>query len=142
VDPIVAVHTEPVDITGVGVGRHERRIPLEAARSGVTFDLAAGARVSFEVVPVFAERRFSAVELTALGPQRASLRPPSVELVLRGDPTVLERLRASAVVPWVDTTGVSPARGPGTARVQLRPLPEGVDLVGVSPAEVIVVPLR
>lgn len=136
VEPMVAVHTEPVDTTGLGAGRYERRIALEAPRAGVEYESGSGVRVTFEIVPTVGERRFNAAAVAALGTARVRLRPPVVDVVVRGDPEVIERLAASQVVPFVDP-GPTP-RGTRPVPVQLRPLPAGLN-ARTEPAEVLAV---
>jgi hypothetical protein len=135
VDPIASVHTEAVDTSGLRAGRYERRIALEPPRAGVEYQAAAGVRVSFEIVPTVGERRFNAVPVTVLGAARVRLRPPVVDVVVRGDPDAVERLTASQVVPTVDP-GPAPSRGTRPLSVSLRPLAAGLRAT-LEPAEVL-----
>ncbi len=142
IDPMTSVHSEPIDVSDLTPGRYERRIPLEPARSGVEFDTARGVRVSFEVAVTVYERRFSRLAVTAVGPLRAQLRPPVVDVIVRGDPAVVDRLLPSQVVPVVDLSAMTPAHSPVSVAVEVRPLPEGASVGDRSPAEILVVPLR
>lgn len=142
VDPLVTVHTEPVDASGLEVGRYERRIPLEPLRAGVECDNLQGARVSFEIVPVIYERRFERVPVSALGGARAQLRPPVIDVVVRGDPAAVDGLLPSQVVALVDLRALGAVREPTDVQVELRPLPEGVTVSARVPSEVLVVPPR
>lgn len=135
VDPMVSVHTEPIDTTGLAPGRYERRIALEPPRAGVEYESGTGVRVALEIVPTVGERRFNAVPVLTLGAARTRLRPPVVDVVVRGDPDAVERLVAAQVVPTVDP-GPTPVRGTRPLSVQLRPLPQGLS-GRVEPAEVL-----
>lgn len=142
VDPLVTVHTEPIDASGLAVGRYERRIPLEPPRSGVEYETVQGVRVSFEIVQPVYERRFEHVPVVVLGAVRAQLRPPQVAVVVRGDPAVVDHLQPSDVVPFVDLASLVPLRTPTPVRVEVRPLPDGCAATATAPDEVLAVPLR
>ena len=144
VDPLAAVHTDPVDVTGLPLGRYERRITLESPRPEVSYeDVPTGVRVTFEVVPVVAERRVEALTVTPVGAARVTLRPPVVDVLVRGDPVQVEHLLPAQVVPTVEVPdGAALTRGPVAARVQVRPLPDGSEVISVTPNEVLVVPVR
>lgn len=134
------VHTEAVDVTGLGPGRYERRVALESLREGLSLGVNTPARVSFEVVPEVQRRVFERLAVTAIGMPNVSLRPPVVDVVVRGAPAVVEALLPSQVVPFVPALEGGVPRAPEHAAVQVRPLPEGVTAVEVSPHEVLVVP--
>jgi hypothetical protein len=142
VDPMVNVHAEPVDATGLGVGRYERRVLLEAPRSGVDYDINRGVSVTFELAPVVSERRFERVPVTALGAARVNLRPPVIDVVVRGDPAVVDHMTPAQVVPVVELQAPEVLHGPVGARVEIRPLPDGVTVTARVPEEVLAVPVR
>lgn len=136
VDPIVAVHTDEIDTSGLAAGRYERRIALESLRAGVDYEAAAGVRVTFEIVPTVGERRFTAVSVAVLGAARLQLRPPVVTVEVRGDPEAVEGLSPTQVVPFVDPGPPPLPRGTAPIAVQLRPLPQGLT-AAVVPNEVL-----
>lgn len=138
VDPIVSVHTDEIETTGLAAGRYERRIALEPLRTGVDYEAAAGVRVTFEIVPTVGERRFTALSVAVLGTSRAQLRPSVVSVDVRGDPEAVEELTQGQVVPFVDPGPPPLARGTTPVAVQLRPLPAGLTAV-VQPSEVLIV---
>ena len=132
----------PVDASGLPAGRYERRIPLEPPRPGVEFDSAHGVRVTFEIVASVYERRFERLAVTAIGSARVQLRPPVVDVVVRGDPAVVDRLLPSQVVPVVDLSTLQSARAPVSVPVEVRTLPEGATVRSRTPEEILVVPTR
>ena len=144
VDPLTAVHTEPLDVTGFAQGRYDRRVPLETLRTELAYEGApSGVRVTFEVKPLVADRRIEDVPVTMMGNLHVLLRPSVVDVVVRGDPLEVERLDPSQVVAVVEIPDATVlARGPASARVRVRPLPEGCEAGLVSPNEVLVVPLH
>jgi hypothetical protein len=98
--------------------------------------------VSFEVVLPVYERRFEHVPITAIGASRVQLLPPVVDVVVRGEPVVIDRMTPAQVVPVVDLTAVAPSRGAMSVPVELRPLPAGVTVGAREPTEVLVTPQR
>lgn len=138
VDPIVSVHTDEIDTTGLGAGRYERRIALESLRAGVDYEAAAGVRVTFEIVPTVGERRFNAVPITIVGVGRMQVRPSAVNVEVRGDPVAVEELTQAQVVPFVEAPPPPRQRGASSIAVQIRPLPSGLTAV-IEPTEVLLV---
>lgn len=136
------VHTEAVDVTGLGPGRYERRVSLESLREGLTVGVTGQVRVAFEVVPEVQRRVFERLVVTALGTASVTIRPPIVDVIVRGTPSVVEGLLPSQVVPFVAAIDPGSLRAPQNVTVQVRPLPEGVTAVEVSPHEVLVVPVH
>lgn len=142
VEPLVAVGTDVVDITGLQPGRYERRVALDPPRPHVRYDLAGGVRAVFTVENEVVERQFERVPITPVGGGRVELRPPLATVVVRGVPNVISSLDAAQVVPTVEIGDATLLRG--TTRIPLRVanLPAGVSLVSIEPTEVIVVPAR
>ncbi len=141
-DSLTAVHTDLLDVSGLPQGRYERRVPLETLRVELSYDEAPiAARVTFDVVPIVSERRIQDVPVVLMGPVRGSLRPAMVDVTLRGDPVEIERLNPSQVVVAAEITDPQALlHGAVSARVHVRPLPEGCEVAGVTPGEVLVVP--
>lgn len=141
VEPLTAIGTEPVDITAIGLGQHRRETRLEAARSGVSFD-DAFVRLRIEVIPEVLERRFVQVGVTVVGAPRIELRPPAVDVLVRGDPAVVNGLRPSQIVPVAQLDPAAPPRGPTAVPIHLYALPPGVSASVLTPDQVIAVPLH
>lgn len=139
-EPLSVVHTAPIDATGLAPGRYERRTALEPPPPGLDYGFTSVVRVIFTVEPLVAERRFESLTVVPVGPAGVTLRPPMVDVVVRGDPTVVEALHPSAVVPFVAWTEQGPLHGISPRQVQVRPLPPGVTGTTVTPSEVLVVP--
>jgi len=135
VDPLESIHTEPIDVTGLAAGRYERRVALEA-RQGVELGWSGTARVSFEIVPLVAERRFAQLAVEVVGAPRATVRPPVVDVVVRGDPDAVAALLPSQVVPFVTADPAS--RVPEPVRVQVHAIPGGIASSAADPGDVVV----
>ncbi len=135
VDPLESIHTEPIDVTGLAAGRYERRVALES-RPRVELGWSGPARVSFEIVPLVAERRFTQLAVEVVGAVRATVRPPVVDVVVRGDPDAVAALLPSQVVPFVAPDPAS--RIPEPVRVQVHSIPGGIASSAADPGDVVV----
>lgn len=142
VDPMASVRTDPIDISGLGPGRYERRLPLEPPRPQVQYDFAGGVRVVFTIDREIVERRFERLPITPIGSVRVSLRPPVVTVVVRGEPSVINSIDPAEIVPTVEVGTGTLSHTTSRARVTIAHLPQGVSLVSMDPTEVIVVPGR
>ena len=144
IETMEEVRTEPIEITGLRAGTHERPVPLQRSRRNVTFGSEAPVSVSIEIVNALDERTLSRVEIAVVGTAaRVQVRPQHVNIVLRGLPATMAALDAEQVVPFVAVGEIDPAAGATPVRVDLRGVPEGVDVVSVEPPEVLVtVPTR
>jgi hypothetical protein len=61
-----------------------------------------------------------------------------VDIVLRGLPATMQELDADRVVPFVDLAQLEPTGVATPIRVDLRGVPDGVEVVRVEPPEVLV----
>lgn len=102
-----------------------------AVRSGVTLTPAAD-DVGHE------PRRFDQLPITVLTTStdlgRYRLEPEFVSVILRGDATLLEKIKPSQIEVFVNLTEDSPM---GTRPIHVYP-PEGTELVSLQPREVLV----
>jgi hypothetical protein len=138
VDSLAAVHTDPVDITGLGTGHYERRVAIDPPRHSLHYSLEGGARVSFTLEQEISERRFERVPITPVGRGSVALRPPVATVVLRGAPQALAAIDVAEIVPTVEL-GEGPAPRSGSrVTVQLPHVPAGATLVSIEPTDVIV----
>ena len=95
-----------------------------------------GVRVTFDG----SSRTFEGVPVRLLTPDGAfgkcEVRPATVTVTLRGDPGLLNRLRVSQVRAFANLD----ARPGGEVRVPLQVIAPGLDLVEVSPRDVLIRP--
>jgi YbbR domain-containing protein len=136
-EDIDTVSTSIVSLDGLAVGTHGRRVPLQALPEHVVYLEDTAVDVTLGVEPIVAERRFKRLRVEALGPGSALLRPDRVAVTLRGQQEALDELDAEALVPYVE---LDPEAEPGTRPldVRVRGVPDGVEVVGVTPASVLV----
>ena len=135
---ITQVDTEPLDISRFAPGRQDVSVELAASPSHVTFGGGAAVRVLFEVVPKLEARTLRRLTVAAVGVgPRTDVRPSRVDVVLRGPPGVVAALETETVIPTV-TAGDAGVAGSALMRpVEVRGLPVGVEVVSVTPPEVL-----
>jgi YbbR domain-containing protein len=137
-DGLVSVRTEPIQVTGLPAGSHERTVRLERLPPHSNHRGEMAVTVRFEIIPEMQQRVFTGLSIDAVGPP-ARVRPETVDVTLRGPPNLMTDLEPTRVVPWIDSTHDS--LGPGVTAplpIQIRGLPHGVDVVGTDPEEVLV----
>ncbi|MEQ8886084.1 MAG: CdaR family protein [Sandaracinaceae bacterium] len=138
---IEVVRTQPVDLTELGPGRHQRRVPLTALPDHVTYVDTVSVVVTVTVEEEEGSRNFEDLEVSVMGGEPVALRPARVDVRLRGPRARLDDLHPRRVVPFVDVSALDPDRGAQPLAVQIRGLPDGI--VGTpDPAEVLAVPAR
>jgi hypothetical protein len=142
VDPLGAVRTDPIDITGLAPGHYERRVPLVSPRPHVRYDEAGGVRVSFDIAQQIVERRFDRLPITPVGGGRVELRPSLATVTVRGEPAIVNSLDAAQLVPTVEVGDAALLRTGTRMPLHVGELPPGVTLVSSEPTEVIVMPTR
>jgi YbbR domain-containing protein len=143
VDPMSRVSTEPIDIGALPPGDHVRLVPIEALPVHTVVEGVTAVRVRFSIAPAIAERQLTAVGVSIVGGTgRILTRPSTVNVTLKGSVEEIERLDPAGVVAYVDVTELPPGVQSRLVPVRFRGLPEGVDVVHVEPAELLVAVLR
>ncbi len=142
VDPITAVRTDAIDVTGLPAGHYERRVALASPRPHVRFDQTGGVRVVFNVVREIVERRFERVPVTPVGGGRVELRPSLATITVRGEPQLVNAIDPAQIVPVVEVGDAALIRTGTRMPLLAGSLPAGVSLVAVEPTEVIVLPVH
>jgi YbbR domain-containing protein len=138
VDAMQSLFTAPLDLSRLQPGTQQVDVSLTQP-GGLVQLKTAEIRVRTVVEPVVVERELRRVKLEVRdAPRPLRARPDSVTLVLRGPETELSSLELSPGAAFVDA---SQAEGPGPSRVKPQvKLPEGLTLVRIEPAEVVLEP--
>jgi YbbR domain-containing protein len=137
VERLTELPTEAVDIARLGVGLQDVRVPLRAPPEHVRFADGAPVRVLLELLPKLERRTLRRVQVSAVGGgERVDLRPARVDVVVEGPVAAVADVDIDTVIATVDASA-TPASGAMRA-VEVRGLPEGVQLVSVTPSEVLV----
>lgn len=140
VDVMRTVRTEPLELSELGVGRHETRLALTRPPPHTRFATDNTVLVTLEIVPDLAERTFPGQPIELTGPGEIS--PARVTVTLRGAPGVLDLIDPARVKPTADVSALDPTSG-SMLTVQIEGLPAGVEVVSVEPplVEYVAVPL-
>lgn len=136
-----SIATQPVDVSGLGAGRHERQVPLVALPDNVSYVDAVTVTVIIVVEEEVASRRLADVEVAVMGDSDVTVRPETVNVRLSGPRARIEDLHPRRVIPFVDVSGLDMTQGAQPVQLSFRDLPEGMTVVA-EPAEVLVVPTR
>ncbi|MFW5876306.1 MAG: YbbR-like domain-containing protein [Myxococcota bacterium] len=137
-DALRRVETEPIDVSGLDTGHHERRVALEPPPPHTHFG-AVAVGVTIEVIPQEAERRFEGMELSTVGRSAAQVRPDRVDVTLWGPMAELEGVKRQHLVPVVHAEGLDPTQGAQEVSVRVRGVPDGLQ-VRSYPGNVLVTP--
>lgn len=138
VKSISKVHTSLIELDGLEPGKHERRVPLEPLPNYVTYLEDTSANVVLEVTTEMAERTLVRLELAAVGEGDVVFRPPRVAVTLRGPRYALQDIDPEQLVPFVEIDGLASNSGARPLRVKIRGIPDSVEVVRISPADVLV----
>ncbi len=93
--------TEPFDLTGLGEGATRRSIPLDHPPNLVTYKIEGVSAVA-EVARKLVRRPFGKLKVEVIGLTRATTNPPTVTVVVTGNPDDVNALSAESIVPRVE----------------------------------------
>ncbi|MBI2898303.1 MAG: hypothetical protein HYY06_32435 [Deltaproteobacteria bacterium] len=137
---LAEVETEPINVSGRGLGKLERQVALRRPPPHTDYETEQPIRASVEIVPDVVERLYSGVQVTVLGGvHRMEVRPARIDVRLRGPREVMSSLAPDRILPFVD--GAAITEGPGeTARAtpKVEDLPSAVEMVELIPAHVFI----
>ncbi|MBN1653580.1 MAG: hypothetical protein JXA30_07370 [Deltaproteobacteria bacterium] len=135
---ISKIHTSLLVLDGLEPGKHERRVPLEPLPNNVTYVEDTAVKIELEITPEMAERTLVRLELAAIGEGEVVFRPSRVAVTLRGPRYILQDIDPEQLVPFVEIKSLNITSGSHPQRVKVRGIPEGVELVRISPSDVLV----
>lgn len=136
---IERVHTRPIDIRSLTVGRHEIRVPLTPLSDHVDYAGGDSVVVTIMIEEEEGRRTLEDVGIALVGTADVVLRPDRVHIELRGPRARVDQLHPRRVVPFIDLTGFNPALGAQPLPVRLRPLPDDIQAT-TDPPEILVSP--
>lgn len=137
VNSMRTVRSMEIDVSALGVGVIQREIPLVGAPANTTFE-SPSVIVTLRVRPRMVERVLSPLRVDAEGAVPRSLRPRAVTARIRGPQSVVNELNPASVLAIVNLGEVEPKKGNIRVPVELRGLPDGVEVIEVEPGEVTV----
>jgi YbbR domain-containing protein len=137
---ITTVSTDEVSLLGLRTGKQARRVDLQPLPRFVTYVEGNSVEVAVGVEAVVAERRLRRLTVAVVGQgSPLSLRPDEVTVRIRGAEEALEDVDPRAVVPFVDLAETQ-ASGTHPLPVQVRGLPDGIEVAEIVPESILVSP--
>lgn len=137
VNSMRTVRAMEIDVSALGEGLTQREIPLVGAPVNTTFETPS-VLVTLRVQPRMVERVLSPLRVDSEGAVPKSLRPRAVTARIRGPVNLVNELNPASVLAVISLRALDPPRGNVRAPVELRGLPDGVEVVAVEPSEITV----
>ena len=137
VNSMRTVRSMEVDVSELEEGVVQREIPLVGAPTNTSFE-AQTVLVTLRVQPKMKERVLSPLRVDAEGTVPRALRPRAVAARIRGPEAVVDELLPASVLAIVNLTDTLVAKGSVAVPVELRGLPDGIEVLSIEPASVTV----
>ncbi len=135
VNSMRTVRSMEIDVSGLEAGVIQREIPLVGPPANTTFE-AQSVLVTLRVQPKMKERVLSPLRVDAEGMVPRALRPRSVTARIRGPESVVKALNPLSVLAIVNLSDIEATKGPVSVPVELRGLPDELEVVAIEPASV------
>lgn len=137
VNSMRTIRSMEVDVSELEEGVVQREIPLVGAPTNTSFE-AQTVLVTLRVQPKMKERVLSPLRVDAEGTVPRALRPRAVAARIRGPEAVVDELLPASVLAIVNLTDTLAAKGSVAVPVELRGLPDGIEVLSIEPASVTV----
>ncbi len=137
VNSIRTVRSMQVDVSDFEEGVVQREIELVAAPANTSFDTQT-VLVTLRVQAKLKVRVLSPLRVDAEGVVPRALRPRAVSARIRGPETLVDALNPASVLAIVSLSETSTKRGAVVVPVELRGLPDGIEVLGVEPSAITV----
>jgi YbbR domain-containing protein len=137
VNSMRTVRSMEFDVSELEHGVVQREIPLVGAPSNTTFGVQTVV-VTLRVQPKMTERVLSPLRVDAEGVVPRAIRPRAIAARLRGPEAILGQLNPASVLAIVNLSEAPVKTGAVTVPVELRGLPDEVEVLDLEPAMVTV----
>ncbi len=137
VNSIRTVRSTKVDVSELEEGVVQREVELVAAPVNTSFDTQT-VLVTLRVQPKLKVRVLSPLRVDAEGVVPRALRPRAVAARIRGPEALVDALNPASVLAIVSLSEASTKKGPVAVPVELRGLPDGIEVLGVEPRSITV----
>jgi YbbR domain-containing protein len=137
VNAMRTVRSMEVDVTGLEAGVVKRDIPLVGAPANTNFETQT-VLVTLRVQQKLSDRVLSPLRVDAEGVVPRALRPRAVAARIRGPELIVKQLNPASILAIVNLTGTLATKSSVSVPVELRGLPDGVEVVAIEPASVTV----
>jgi hypothetical protein len=126
-----------VDVRELEDGVLRREVPLVGAPANTTFE-AQTVLVTLRVQPKMKERVLSPLRVDAEGVVPRALRPRAITARIRGPEAIIDQLNPASVLAIVNLSDTPAKKGALAVPVELRGLPDEIEVIEIEPAMVTV----
>jgi YbbR domain-containing protein len=137
VNAMRSVRSMEVDVAALGVGVVQREIPLVGPPANTDFE-AQTVLVTLRVQPKMKDRVLSPLRVDAEGVVPRALRPRAVTARIRGPESIVDALNPASVLAIVNLSDSLVSKGSLSVPVELRGLPDGLEVISIEPSSVTV----
>jgi YbbR domain-containing protein len=137
VNSMRTVRSMQVDVSELAQGVVQREVQLVAAPANTSFETQT-VLVTLRVQPKLKVRVLSPLRVDAEGVVPRALRPRAVSARIRGPEALVDALNPASVLAIVSLSVTSAKKGAIAVPVELRGLPDGIEVLEVEPAAVTV----
>jgi len=137
VNSMRTIRSMEVDVTELEQGVMQREVPLVGAPANTSFE-AQTVLVTLRVQPKMKERVLSPLRVDAEGVVPRALRPRAITARIRGPEALVDALNPASVLAIVHLSDVPAKKGAVMVPVELRGLPDEVQVLDVEPAAITV----
>lgn len=133
VNSMRTVRSMELDVSELEDGVVQREVPLVGAPANTTFE-AQTVLVTLRIQPKMTERVLSPLRVDAEGVVPRALRPRAITARIRGPESILDALNPASVLAIVNLSDTPVKHGAVTVPVELRGLPDEVEVLDLEPA--------
>ena len=137
VNSMRTIRSMEVDVSRLEAGVVQREVQLVGAPANTTFE-AQTALVTLRVQSKMKERVLSPLRVDAEGVVPRALRPRAITVRIRGPEAIVDQLNPASVLAIVNLSDAPANKGALAVPVELRGLPDEVEVVEIAPAMVTV----
>lgn len=137
VNSMRTVRSMEVDVTKLEEGVVQREVPLVGAPANTSFE-AQTVLVTLRVQPKMKERVLSPLRVDAEGVVPRALRPRAITARIRGPQAIVDALNPASVLAIVNVADAPDHKDAVRVPVELRGLPDGIEVLELDPAVVTV----
>jgi YbbR domain-containing protein len=133
VNSMRTVRSMEIDVTELEDGVVQREVPLVGAPANTTFGDQT-VLVTLRVQPKMKERVLSPLRVEAEGVVPRALRPRAITARIRGPEAIVDQLNPASVLAIVNLSDVPLKKGALAVPVELRGLPDEIEVLDLEPA--------
>jgi YbbR domain-containing protein len=137
VNAMRTVRSMEIDVSGLEEGVVQREIPLVGAPANTSF-AAQTVLVTLRIQKKMKERVLSPLRVDAEGVVPRALRPRSVAVRIRGPERLVAELNPASILAVVNLSDTMVSKGAVSVRVELRGVPDEVEVLAIEPSSVTV----